>query len=163
MPRIKLQEQLTYEFRYEVILQVRDINYSCHLSNDALVGLIHEARINLLVSLGFSEMNLGDSQTGIILADLAINFKAEGFMLDKLCLESHIGEIARHGFRIFHRISKEDKTLALAETGIVAFNYADRKIAPIPEAFIQAWQCHSERYTESYPGHVIPSTGSGQV
>jgi len=145
MPRIKLQEQLTYEFRYEVTLQVRDINYRSHLSNDALVGLIHEARINLLDGLGFSEMSLGDSQTGIILADLAINFKAEGFMLDKLCLESHVGEITHHGFRIFHRITKGDKILALAETGIVAFNYADRKIAPIPEAFIQAWQCHSER------------------
>lgn len=138
MPRVKLQEQPSYEFHYEVRLQVRDINYGGHLSNDALVGLIHEARLNLLRDLGFSEMDLGDGQTGIIMADLAINYKAEGFMFDRLCLESHINEMSRSGFRIFHRITKGDLLLALAETGIVTFNYAQRRIVPVPAAFIEA-------------------------
>jgi acyl-CoA thioesterase FadM len=141
VPRIKLQEQPFYEFYYEVTVQVRDINYGGHLGNDALVGLIHEARFNLLHRLGLSEKNLGDGQTGIIMADLAVNFKGEGFLLDTLCIESHIGEMSEmtlRGFRVFHRVSKDDLLLALAETGIVAFNYRDRKVASIPDAFLQA-------------------------
>lgn len=138
MPRIKLHEQPRYEFCYEVTLQVRDINYGGHLGNDALVGLLHEARINLLNRLGCSEMDLGDGQTGIIMADLAVNFKEEGFMLDRLQIDSHIGEISQRSFRIFHRITKGGSILALAETGFVAFNYAIRAIAPVPAAFIEA-------------------------
>jgi acyl-CoA thioesterase FadM len=138
MPRIKLQRQPSYEFHYEVTLQVRDINYGGHLGNDALVGLLHEARINLLHSLGLSEMNLGDGQTGIIMADLVVNFLEEGFMLDRLGIDSHIGEMTQRSFRIFHRITRGDKVLALAETGIVTFNYAERKIAPVPQSFRQA-------------------------
>lgn len=138
MPRVKLQEQSCYEFRYEVTLQVRDINYGGHLGNDALVGLLHEARINLLSQLGCSEMNLGDGQTGMIMGDLVVNFREEGFMLDQLQIDSHIGEMSQRSFRIFHRITKGDNLLALAETGLVTFNYARRAIAPIPAAFIEA-------------------------
>lgn len=138
MPRVKLQLQPTYEFSYEVTLQVRDINYGGHLGNDALVGLLHEARINLFNSLSLSEMNLGDGQTGIIMADLVVNFLEEGFMLDRLHIDSHIGEMTQRSFRIFHRLSKRDKILALAETGLVTYNYAERKIAPIPASFRQA-------------------------
>lgn len=138
MPRVKLQEQSCYEFRYEITLQVRDINYGGHLGNDALVGLLHEARINLLSQLGCSEMNLGDGQTGMIMGDLVVNFREEGFMLDRLQIDSHIGEISQRSFRIFHRITKGDNLLALAETGLVTFNYARRAIAPVPAAFIEA-------------------------
>ena len=137
MPRVKLQLQRSYEFHYEVTLQVRDINYGGHLGNDALVGLLHEARINLLHNLGLSEMNLGDGQTGIIMADLVVNFLEEGFMLDRLDIDSHIGEMTQRSFRVFHRITKGDKILALAETGLVSFNYAERKIARIPKSFRQ--------------------------
>jgi acyl-CoA thioesterase FadM len=149
MPRVKLYPQPGYEFRHEVTLQVRDINYGGHLGNDALVGLIHEARINLLHRLNLSEMDLGDGQTGIIMADLVVNFKEEGFMLDRLCVDSHIGEITRRGFRVFHRINKGDKILALVETGLVTFNYATRKIVPVPASFIYAL----ERFTGA-PGPV---------
>lgn len=142
MPRIKLEEQPEYEFHYEVILQVRDINYGGHLGNDALIGLLHEARLNLFRDLGFNEMSLGDSQTGIILGDLVVNYRAEGFMFDCLSIDSHIGEIGRNSFRIFHRLARDDTLIALAETGIVTFNYQQRKIAPVPESFIKKLREH---------------------
>lgn len=144
MPRVKLHPQPLYEFHYEVTLQVRDINYGGHLGNDALVSLLHEARINLLHNLGLSEMNLGDGQTGIIMADLVVNFLEEGFMLDRLDISSHIGEITKRSFRVFHRLNKGDKILALAETGLIAFNYAERKITPIPASFRQALENRQE-------------------
>lgn len=140
MPRIKLEEQPEYEFHYEVTLQVRDINYGGHLGNDALIGLLHEARLDLLRQLDCTEMVLGHDQTGIILGDLVVNYRAEGFMFDRLSLDSHLGEIGRNSFRIFHRITRNETLIALAETGIVTFNYRERKIVPVPGDFIQRLQ-----------------------
>lgn len=138
MPRVKLQEQPQYEFRYEVTLQPRDINYGGHLGNDALVTLIGEARANLLKTLGCSEGELGDGRTAIIMADLVVNYRAEAFLFDVLCIDTHVGELSRHGFRLFHRVTRDNTVIALAETGLMAFDYRQRTIAPVPDTFIRA-------------------------
>ena len=139
MSRVKLEEQPTYEFSHTVTVRVTDLNYGNHLANDAVVGLISEARVHLLRTLGLSELNLGDGQTGIILGDLVVNFKAEGFLFDVLHIDCHIGDISRKSFRIFYRLSKDAQLVALAETGIITFNYADRQTVSIPDSFLQAW------------------------
>ena len=137
MPRITLYEQPNYEFQFNTTVQASDLNYANHLGNDTIIGMIQDARANIFFDLGFSELDLGDSETGIIIADLVVNFKAEGFMFDELRIDSHIGEVKDKSFRIFHRIIrfKDKKLIALAETGLVVFNYKHRKITDIPEAF----------------------------
>jgi acyl-CoA thioester hydrolase len=137
MPRVKLQEQLEYEFRHDLTVRVTDINYGGHLGNDSLVGLIHEARVHLMHDLGCNEDDLGDHKIGLIMADLVVNFVREGFLFDKLRIDSHIGEITHSSFRIFHRVVKVGELIALAETGMIAFNYSDRKIALLPRKFLQ--------------------------
>ncbi|MCB0164768.1 MAG: thioesterase family protein [Anaerolineae bacterium] len=142
MPRVKLEEQPTYEFSHTVTVRVTDLNYGNHLGNDSVVGLISEARVQLLHALGLSEFDLGDGRTGIILADLVVNFKAEGFLFDSLHIDCHIGDISRKSFRIFYRLAKGAQLVALAETGIITFNYADRQTVSIPDAFLQAWNAY---------------------
>lgn len=137
MARVKLAPLDHYQSIYETTVEVTDLNYGNHLGNDALVGIIHRARVNFLNRLSASENNLGDGQTGIILADLIVNYMGESFLFDKLCVESSIGEVRSKGFRMFHRITAlEGRIIALAETGIVAYNYHKRKIAGIPESFV---------------------------
>ena len=138
MPRIKLQEQPRYEFQYEVALQPRDVNTAGHLGHEIMIVLVHGARADLLRFLGFSEMDLGDGQTAIIMSDLAVNYQGEGFMFDVLRIESHVGEIARSSFRLFHRVTRGDKILALVETGFLAFNYREHKIVHVPQTFLKA-------------------------
>jgi len=136
MPRIKLKPRDRYQHIFKATIEVTDLNYGNHMGNDALVGIIHRARVHFLHTLGAAENNLGDGQTGILLTDLVVNYKGEGFLFDKLVVESGIGELRPKGFRMFHRIAAEqNRLIALAETGIVAFNYHTRKVAPIPEAF----------------------------
>ncbi len=137
MPRIKLIEQESYEFHYRAKLQPRDINYGGHLGNDSLVSLLGAARVNMLYTMGMSEGQLGDGETGVIMSDLAVNFKAEAFMLEEVVIDTHIGEFSRTGFRIFHRLKKEAVLVALAETGMITFNYSIRKIAPVPDIFLK--------------------------
>ncbi|HOJ64326.1 MAG TPA: thioesterase family protein [Spirochaetota bacterium] len=139
MPKIKLKECENYEYQYSTRINIRDINYGGHLGNDSLVGILHEARIDLLNKMGFSELDLGDGKTGIIMSDLAVKFIKEGFLLDEIIVYSHIDEISNASFRIFHKIVrvKDNALLALAETGIVCFNYKEKAISDIPEAFLQ--------------------------
>ena len=137
MPRIKLKRQDNYEFLYKKNLSVRDINYGGHLGNDAVVSIIHEARLDLLKQLGFTELNLGDGKTGIIMADLVVNYIEEAFMFDQINVMSHIDEITSASFRIFHNFTKKDSTIILAETGIIAFDYSIRRVTEIPDIFLK--------------------------
>ena len=137
MPRIKLDPQDRYQHTYETTIEVTDLNYGNHMGNDALVGIIHRARVHLLQHFGAAETNLGDGKTGILLTDLVVNYKGEGFLFDKLIVESTIGELRPKGFRMFHRITTDqNRLIALAETGIVAFDYQKRKVAQVPESFV---------------------------
>ncbi len=136
MPRIKLKKKDIYEFEYKTHIKVRDLNYGGHLGNDALVGILHEARVDLFHSLGVSELDLGDETTGIILTDLSVNYLGEGYMFDGVTVFSHLGEIGKTGFRIFHYIANGEKAIALAETGIKSFDYKMRKVVKNPENFI---------------------------
>jgi len=137
MARVKLKPLDKYEFEYNRTLQVKDINYGGHLSNDSLVAILHEARIDLLNKLGVTELDLGDKTTSIIMADLIVNYTGEGFLLDQIKVLSHIDDISSVSFRVFHKIIKGDKTLALAEVGILTYNYKEKQIIEIPEVFLK--------------------------
>ena len=138
MPRIKLVEQEGYEFRSSIQVRPQDVNYSGHVGNDNLISLVGAARAQLFHSLGLSELDLGDRQTGIIITDLIVNYKAEAFMFDELLVETHLDEFAEKGFRMFHRIRKDSKLIALVETGFVTYNYAAKTAAPVPELFLKS-------------------------
>jgi len=135
---MRLVEQGEYQFHYTLTLQPRDINYGGHMGYDALVSLVGVARVHMFRSLGFTELNLGDDQTGMLMSDLSVSYKAEAFMFDELQIDTHIGEFSRRGFRIFHRVKKGETIVALVETGMVTFNHKARKIAPVPETFLNA-------------------------
>jgi len=138
MPRVKLEEQAMYEFTFPVTLHPRDINYGGHLGNDSLVTLVGSARAQMFHSMGFSEGDLGDGKTSIIMADLVVNYRAEGFLFDELRIDTHIGEMHSGAFRIFHRVTKDGTLIALAEGGVVAFDYTTHRIGHVPEVFIKA-------------------------
>jgi acyl-CoA thioesterase FadM len=137
MPRVKLSEQEVYEFQSSLQVRPQDINYSGHLGNDNLISLVGAARAKLFHSLGLSELDLGDRQTGIIVTDLIVNYKAEAFMFDDLTIDTHIDEVAQKGFRMFHRVTRNMTLIALVETGLAAYNYATKKTAPLPTSFLK--------------------------
>jgi acyl-CoA thioester hydrolase len=137
MPRIKLKERPNYEYAHSLKVRVTDINYGGHLGNEALLELIHEARAAFLQKLGFNTVMKGEDLLGLIIADIAVNFKAEAFAGDQLMIDCQIGELTPKSFRLFHRIRREKDVAALVETGLIAYDYQDRKIASLPEEFTQ--------------------------
>jgi acyl-CoA thioester hydrolase len=136
MPKIKLVEREDYEFQTSIKVRPQDVNYGGHVGNDNLVSLVGTARARLLHGLGLSELDLGDGETGVIITDLIVNYKAEAFLFDELIIETHFDEFAEKGFRMFHRVRKDSKLVALVEIGFAAYDYAAKKTSPLPASFL---------------------------
>jgi len=117
-------------------VQPRDLNYGGHLANDSLVSLVGTARARMFFDLGLSELDLGDGRTGVLMSDLVVNYRSEAFLFDEILVETHVGEFTRAGFRLFHRMTKGKILVGLVETGLAAFDYHSRKVAPLPRGFV---------------------------
>ena len=136
MPRVTLKEQKSYEFSHPLTVRVTDINYAGHLGNEALLGLIHEARASFMRALNFNTLLDKNRSVGLIIADLAVNFKAEVFAHEKIIIDSQIDELSKKSLRLFHRIRKGEQLVALVETGLVAYAYQERKVTVLPDEFL---------------------------
>lgn len=140
MARVKLQISGVPVFRTSLAVRVTDLNYGKHLANDKLAGFLHEARVLYFASLGCPD-DLNFFGTGLIQADLALEFKSEAFLGEHLCFELFIDEQSTRSFAVFYRITEErsGRLVALARTGMVAFDYTQRKVVPFssetPELF----------------------------
>lgn len=136
MSRIRLELPKNILHTVELTIRVTDINYGNHLANDALLGLLHEARLNWFRSLGYQdERDLGGA--GIILADAAIVFQSEAFLGETLEIELRASDISRIAFDLYYVVvaKKDRRPVAIAKTAIVFFDYSTRKTAPIPADF----------------------------
>ena len=133
MARIKLILPDHFPFFTRIAVRITDVNYGNHLGNDALLSLIHEARMQYLQSHGYTEMNVAG--VGLIMSDAAIEFKSEAFYGDLLTIYVNAAEFSRVGFELYYKLVKEkDETIvALAKTGMVCFDYNARKITAVPE------------------------------
>jgi len=140
MARIKLTFPDPIYFHTRIPVRITDLNYGGHLGNDALLGLVHEARVRFLWSLGVSEKDFFG--TGLIMADAALEYKSEGFYGDELQFELGLGDLSGHGFELYYRVTthREARLLALVRTGMVCYDYAKKKVAPLPAAFLPAVQ-----------------------
>ena len=86
-----------------------------------------------LKHFGYSEMDV--EGTGIIMADVAIQFKTEAFYAERLTIAIAVGDFSRVSFDIYYKVSSGSRDVAIAKTGIVFFNYEKKKVAAVPEKF----------------------------
>lgn len=136
MSRIKLELPAHFDFSCEIPVRIGDINYGGHLSNDATLSIMHEARMQFLKHHHCSELDLFG--TSLIMGDVAIIFKAEGFYGDTLKVEVTPAEFSRASFDLFYRITNQNgKEVAIAKTGMVCFDYNSRKVTVVPDEFVR--------------------------
>jgi 4-hydroxybenzoyl-CoA thioesterase len=116
-------------------LRVSDINYGGHLGNDAVLSLAQEARMRFLRSHGWAEQDVAG--VGIIMTDAAVVYRSEAFYGDVLSIDVAVADLQQLGCDfLFRMVNKgSGKEVARVKTGIVFFNYATRKPAPVPEEF----------------------------
>ncbi|WP_293935513.1 thioesterase family protein [Iodobacter sp.] len=140
MPRLKLLRPQGADFSTQLEVRVTDLNYGNHLANQALLGMLHEARVRFLHHLKHNE--IGNAETpGIILADAEIQFRNEAFLGDQLSISMFVSDLNRIGFDLYYRVdrSSDHAEIALAKTSIVFFDYHHtHKRADTPVSFEQA-------------------------
>lgn len=139
MARIELNLPETFAFSTDVRVRISDINYGNHLGNDALLSLVHEARLQFLQSRGFSEVDIDGC--GLILTDAVIVYKSQGFYGDLLTIFAAMGDFNKYGCDFFFKVVQKNggKEVARAKTGIVFFDYNRQKMVPVPVAFFKAY------------------------
>jgi acyl-CoA thioesterase FadM len=93
------------------------------------------------------------------MGDAVLHFRNEARAGDRLRMEVAAGEPTRTGFRVFYRVSRPDDNslIALAETGMICFDYETRRMMPLPDAVLAI--CTA--VPAGAPGHDGPA-GSGR-
>lgn len=126
----------------QVPVRITDINYGNHLGNGAVVDILHEARMQWLHGHGFTELDVAGC--GLIMADLAVAFKAEGFYGDTVLVKMGCSDIGRVGFDLYYAlwVTRDEQTILLAQakTGMVCFDYSQKKVVPVTDVLLQMLQ-----------------------
>ena len=116
-------------------VRIGDINYGNHVGNDSFVALIHEARLQWLQQHNFTELDIAG--TGLIMSDLAFEFKNESFYGDEISITLSAGEISGVSFDLFYQLTTERNNetilLAKAKSGMVCYDYQKKKVVAIPD------------------------------
>jgi acyl-CoA thioesterase FadM len=134
MARIKIELPQKLSFTTTIPVRITDLNYGGHVGNDAILSLLHEARVQFLKNVGFQELNCAG--VGLIMSDVAIEFKREIFYGDQLIASVGTGDFTRAGFDIFYRLdianTSEMQVAVIAKTGMVCYDYTLKKITAVP-------------------------------
>ena len=143
MSRVKVNfPQKNPIFIAYIPLRITDMNYGNHLGNDIMLSIMHEARMQFLASNGFNELNAGG--VGMIMADVMISYKSEGFYGDILKVELFVDEITSRSFDFLYKITtiRENTSISLAEakTGMVSYNYDTKKVSVSSSSLIEIFK-----------------------
>lgn len=139
MARIKISIPSQFRFTTHIPVRITDVNYGGHVGNDAVLSIIHEARLQFLEHHGYSELNTGGA--GMIMADVAIEFKSEAFYGDTIIASVTAGDFSRIGFDLYYSLEKKinEKTIpvAIAKTGMICYDYHLKKVVSVPPEVIE--------------------------
>jgi acyl-CoA thioester hydrolase len=135
MARVKVDVPEEFDFATEIQVSITDVNAGGHLGNNSLIAMLNEANLRFLKAKGFSEPMIDGR--AFINIDLAIVYKSEAFHWDVLRIEVAVADFHKYGCDVVYRVTNKQtgKEIAVAKTGMLFFDYEERKIAQVPDRF----------------------------
>jgi len=134
MARVKVDLPEHFTFSAKIPVRITDINYGGHVGNDTILSILHEARVQYLKHYGYTELNFGG--TGIIMSDVAIEFKNEVFYEDIIVASVTAAGFSKVAFELYYKLEKQNSSgnalIEVAKTGMVCYDYDAKKIAVVP-------------------------------
>ncbi len=136
MARIKINLPDSYIFSTNIDVRISDINYGNHVGNDSILSIVHESRCRFFHSMGFKELDVAGF--GIIMTDSAIVYKSESHYGETLTVNISTQDHNKYGCDIIYQIQEKESQRVVAEvkTGIVFFDYDQKKVVHTPTAFL---------------------------
>jgi len=138
MARVKLEFPDRIIFATEINVRITDLNYGGHMGNDTFLSIAHEARMQFLRTAGW-DMEKRSDGFGIIMVDAVIVYKAEVFYSDSIRVELGVADMHPIGFDLHYRMHslEKKKEVAAIKTGILGFDYLNRKVQKLPAEFVE--------------------------
>jgi 4-hydroxybenzoyl-CoA thioesterase len=135
MARVEIELPESFLFETEIPVRIGDVNYGGHLGNDAVLSIAHEARVRFLASHGLTELDAGGP--GIVLADAAVIYRAEGKWGMRLAVAIAAADVRTRGLDLLYRMSDAatGAEIARVKTGVLFFDYRTRRLVSMPPAF----------------------------
>jgi len=136
MPRIKIDLPEHFSFSTEIPIYIGHINYGHHLDNAQLIALVAEARVRFFKALGYTELDV--EGIGIIVADVAAQYRAEAFHGETLVVDMSANDFNKYGCDLVWRVADQasGREVARGKHGIVFFDYTARKASSVPPGFL---------------------------
>jgi acyl-CoA thioesterase FadM len=134
MARIKVELPEHFSFLTTIPVRITDLNYGNHVGNDTILSMIHEARVQFLQHYGYGELTLAG--VGLIMSDVAIEFKHELFYGDTVTVSVAAADFSKVAFDLYYKLEKKQtdttQLIAVAKTGMVCYDYDKKKVAAVP-------------------------------
>ena len=136
MARVTLDLPKHFQFSTQLRVRVSDVNYGGHMGNDSLLSLLQEARVRFLGNYGLTELNIFG--VGMIMTDTVIVYRSEAFWGETLTVSVTVTDFNKHGCDFVFLVTEKasGREVARAKTGIVFFDYQQRAVQKVPQAFI---------------------------
>jgi YbgC/YbaW family acyl-CoA thioester hydrolase len=138
MNRIKINLPNQFSFTTTLKIRITDLNYGGHVGNDRFLALLQEARQEYLLQFGYGELDF--EGLGLIMADVAIEYKSELTYGQTISISVQAADFDKLGFDLFYKMEiiheSENILAAKAKTGMICFDYNSKKKTAIPEAAI---------------------------
>jgi len=118
-------------------VRITDVNYGNHLGHTQLIGLMHEARLQLFHMWGLSETHCFG--LSLVVRELSIRYSKESFYGDHLDFNIQLGLVKKCSFLLRYTIKRGNDTIATATIELVCLDPHSRRIQSIPSQLIQCW------------------------
>jgi acyl-CoA thioester hydrolase len=122
-------------FVHRLEVRFRDCDPMGHVNNAVYLTYLEQARFNHWRSLwGFGTPQLAAGLPGVILARVECDYKRPAAYGETLEVRLTVAEIGRSSFQYAYEIvDAEDRTVVVAKTVQVMYDYAAGKPTPIPD------------------------------
>lgn len=139
MARVEIPLPDSFPFSTEIPVRITDLNYGGHVGNDSILSIVHEARVRFLKARGWTELDVAGA--GILMADAAVVYKAEGFHGMVLRVQVAVADVRSRACDLLYRIDDvaTGAEIARAKTGIVFYEPGSRRIVSVPAPFREAF------------------------
>jgi len=113
-------------------LSIRDINYANHLDHLALLNYLHETRVRFLRSQGYTELDVDGLGSGLVVAELHCNYRAECFYGDEIEVQLSLELISSTRLVFHYTLHKANQVLVATARIRVAFLNTHHKVIAVP-------------------------------
>lgn len=113
-------------------LSIRDINYANHLDHLALLNYLHETRVRFLRSQGYTELDVDGLGSGLVVAELNCNYRAECFYGDEIEVQLSLELISPTRLVFHYTLYKANRVLVATARIRVAFLNMHHKVIAVP-------------------------------